>query len=463
MSVDPDDDKTVFLRLGGGPGPLPVAQPATLTPTQIRRPASARTALPTPMSAPAPSAVPAAHPSASPASNVSPLIAAASPLLQLLAQLRMAHHASNPHALRARVVQDLGTFQRQAREMGIAMDLLRPAHYALCASIDDVVLNTPWGAASGWAGQTLLAAFHRGARGTDQVFDDLRQMRNRACQIPSGHRAELSLSLARFHGPVPGGSRRRGTGEPAKRSTRRHRGPAPGSRTGAVAALARRDGAVPAAAARRAGLGRAGRRCRTVWRAAVLDVDDPECRLGRPAGPCARDPAGTHAAGRAGRGCGAATAAGPARTHRPRPASLQPAGRHRQHGGRGAGYPGHANRPYRGSRDVRAGQRNHTPGIAAGAGARRRGAATRSRIHPGDRLYRQPASPHRAVSFKLPAFQGARQRGPHKHRPQSWRSARVAVPRAGRMRTRSRPIPLRRDANRTSGSRSCCAGWTDGR
>ena len=33
------------------------------------------------------------------------------------------------------------------------MDLLRPAHYALCASIDDIVLNTPWGATSGWANQ----------------------------------------------------------------------------------------------------------------------------------------------------------------------------------------------------------------------------------------------------------------------------------------------------------------------
>ena len=196
MSVDPDDDKTVFLRLGGGPGPLPVAQPATLTPAQIRRPVSARTAPPTPMSAPTPSAVPAAHPSASPASNVSPLVAAASPLLQLLAQLRMAHHASNPHALRARVVQDLGTFQRQAREMGIAMDLLRPAHYALCASIDDVVLNTPWGAASGWAGQTLLAAFHRGARGTDQVFDDLRQMETEPAKfLPVIELSYLCLSL----------------------------------------------------------------------------------------------------------------------------------------------------------------------------------------------------------------------------------------------------------------------------
>jgi type VI secretion system protein ImpK len=57
------------------------------------------------------------------------------------------------------------------------MELVRPAHYALCASIDDVVLNTPWGAAGGWANQPLVAAFHPGARGTDLFFDQLRQMR----------------------------------------------------------------------------------------------------------------------------------------------------------------------------------------------------------------------------------------------------------------------------------------------
>jgi type VI secretion system protein ImpK len=74
--------------------------------------------------------------------------------------------------------------------------LLRPAHYALCASIDDVVLNTPWGAASGWAGQTLLAAFHRGARGTDQVFDDLRQMETEPAKfLPVIELSYLCLSL----------------------------------------------------------------------------------------------------------------------------------------------------------------------------------------------------------------------------------------------------------------------------
>ncbi len=78
--------------------------------------------------------------------------------------------------MRERALQDLRALERKAREAGIAMELLRPAHYALCASIDDAVLNTPWGAASGWSRQTLVSTFHQGAYDTDQFFDQLRQM-----------------------------------------------------------------------------------------------------------------------------------------------------------------------------------------------------------------------------------------------------------------------------------------------
>ena len=37
-----------------------------------------------------------------------------------------------------------------------------PAHYALCASLDDVVLNTPWGSSGVWAARSLVSTFHRG-------------------------------------------------------------------------------------------------------------------------------------------------------------------------------------------------------------------------------------------------------------------------------------------------------------
>jgi type VI secretion system protein ImpK len=150
-----DDDRTVIRPVPGGRRRVATPPPA---------PPRAATASPAPLPPDDPSAPPAI------------IAAAASPLLQLLDRLRGLRRPPDVQALRQRAIQDLHAFERKARDAGIAMELLRPAHYALCASIDDVVLNTPWGAAGGWASQTLVAALHPGARGTDQFFDQLAQM-----------------------------------------------------------------------------------------------------------------------------------------------------------------------------------------------------------------------------------------------------------------------------------------------
>lgn len=152
--AEPEADRTVIRPAPGG----------------RRRPATP------PPPAPSAATVPQAEPTAA-AFSVSPLCVAAAPLLQLLAGLGTLRRAPDVWKLRERAVQELTAFERRAQDAGIAMDLLRPAHYALCASIDDIVLNTPWGATSGWANQALVKALHPTARGTDQFFEQLQQMR----------------------------------------------------------------------------------------------------------------------------------------------------------------------------------------------------------------------------------------------------------------------------------------------
>jgi type VI secretion system protein ImpK len=105
-------------------------------------------------------------------------------------------HQPDAGDLRERIVRELHDFERRAREAGIAMEQLRPAHFALCATIDDVVLNTPWGAASNWASQSLLASFHPGARGPDPLSDLLRQLRRNADKVrPTLELVYLCISL----------------------------------------------------------------------------------------------------------------------------------------------------------------------------------------------------------------------------------------------------------------------------
>jgi type VI secretion system protein ImpK len=172
-----DDDRTVIRPTPGGR--------RTVTPLSAATP---------PRTAPEPGSRP--EPVGTPAISVAPLSAAAAPLLQLLARLRGTRQQLDAKELHERVTRELHHFERRSRDAGIAMELVRPAHYALCASIDDVVLNTPWGASSAWASHSLVATFHPGVRSGDQFFDQLRQLRKDPDRfLPTIELMYLCLSL----------------------------------------------------------------------------------------------------------------------------------------------------------------------------------------------------------------------------------------------------------------------------
>jgi len=162
-----DDDRTVFRPMPGG-----------------QRGAAARGS--PPPSAPPPEPTPAPPPAAVPqgadlatvaAAFTDPLLAAAAPLLQLLARLRNTASAPDQGDMRDRTARELRDFERRAREAGVPMDQVRPAHYAICAALDDVVLATPWGAHGSWKSRPLAATFHADQEGGAGFFDQLRLMR----------------------------------------------------------------------------------------------------------------------------------------------------------------------------------------------------------------------------------------------------------------------------------------------
>ena len=186
---EPDDaDRTVIRPRPGGrtkPAAVPPAAPVVAPP-------------PPPVSPPAAAPVAsAAEMAAIPDITVgTPLAAAAAPLLQLLARLRNTAHQPDPGDLQARAVRALRAFEQRARNAGVPPDLLQPAHYALCASIDDAVLNTPWGAASPWAKRPLVAGLHPDAAGDDRFFEELARLQKEpATYLPAIEIFYLCLSL----------------------------------------------------------------------------------------------------------------------------------------------------------------------------------------------------------------------------------------------------------------------------
>ena len=128
--------------------------------------------------------------------GVNPLVAAAAPLLQLLARLPNTINHPDPGELRERAVRAIHTFEQRVRELELPRELLPPAHYALCASIDDVVLNTPWGSTGVWDTNSLVSIFHREVRSGERFFQLLGQMRqNPGLYLPVIELMYLCMSL----------------------------------------------------------------------------------------------------------------------------------------------------------------------------------------------------------------------------------------------------------------------------
>lgn len=107
------------------------------------------------------------------AAGLNPLVQAASPLLLLAGQLRGTLSAPDLGGLRRHALDEIRRFEERARSAGIANEVVLAARYALCASLDEAVLSTPWGAHSEWAQQTLLVALHREAWGGEKFFEML--------------------------------------------------------------------------------------------------------------------------------------------------------------------------------------------------------------------------------------------------------------------------------------------------
>ncbi|MBV8525374.1 MAG: type IVB secretion system protein IcmH/DotU, partial [Acetobacteraceae bacterium] len=161
--AEPDDvDRTIVRPMPGGrtsqaqPPPPPIA-PRPTRPVQLEDvgPAPIETI----------------------ASGVSPLAAAAAPLLQLLARLRNVARPPDPGELRQRALNAVRAFERKATESGVPAEELRLANFVLCASVDDVVMNTPWGSTGVWEAHSLVAAFHGKVDAGERFFSLLTKLR----------------------------------------------------------------------------------------------------------------------------------------------------------------------------------------------------------------------------------------------------------------------------------------------
>ncbi|MCA0872585.1 type VI secretion system protein TssL, long form [Seohaeicola saemankumensis] len=104
------------------------------------------------------------------------LIACASTLFALISRIRNRAQHMDPDKLRQSVVGEVREFENRALQAGIPAQSVKVARYALCATLDDVVLNTPWGGQSSWGLQSMVGTFHRETVGGDRFYDLLARL-----------------------------------------------------------------------------------------------------------------------------------------------------------------------------------------------------------------------------------------------------------------------------------------------
>lgn len=107
---------------------------------------------------------------------VNPLVSAASPLLWLAGRLNETAPPDDLAEFRSRVLDEIRQFETSAMAKDVPERLVRVSRYALCAVIDDIILGTRWGAASGWASSSLVSLLYNETWGGERFYDLLSQV-----------------------------------------------------------------------------------------------------------------------------------------------------------------------------------------------------------------------------------------------------------------------------------------------
>ena len=142
----------------GIPAPAPAAQPAA---------AQGAAAAPRPQGGEPPEVV---------ITGMNRINACAAPLFALISRIRNRAQHMDPDKLRQSVVAEVRAFENRALQAGVEAQTVKIARYALCATLDDVVLNTPWGSQSSWGLQSMVGTFHRETVGGDRFYDLLARL-----------------------------------------------------------------------------------------------------------------------------------------------------------------------------------------------------------------------------------------------------------------------------------------------
>ncbi|MEO8402659.1 MAG: type IVB secretion system protein IcmH/DotU [Gammaproteobacteria bacterium] len=105
-----------------------------------------------------------------PKSGVNPLVDAGSYLFSITGRLKLIKSYRHLNKLHQELVTEINNFQDVAKSHGYSSEYILVSRYALCATLDDVITNTSWGAQGQWDNYSLLTAFNQESNQQERFF-----------------------------------------------------------------------------------------------------------------------------------------------------------------------------------------------------------------------------------------------------------------------------------------------------
>jgi len=182
-----DGDRTVIRPMPGGRGGAPQQPPAQapVQPAPTQQPAPHQPAAPAYQAqhqAPAQAAHGSTNSYFNTTNGLNPLVNAASTLIAVFEKTRASVSHPDVGGLHQRLVNEIKAFENTAKQTGIKPEIILSARYAVCAALDEAVLNTPWGSESAWPQRTLLSIFHNETSGGEKFFLILDRMKEQPAE-----------------------------------------------------------------------------------------------------------------------------------------------------------------------------------------------------------------------------------------------------------------------------------------
>lgn len=113
-----------------------------------------------------------------------PLLEAASPLLRVMADMKIKQVEGDMQSFRDMLVREVKIFQYLSEQAGIKNEHILATRYCLCTAIDEKAGNMDWAeGATAWASNSLLVVFHNETYGGEKFF----QLLGRLAQNPDEH------------------------------------------------------------------------------------------------------------------------------------------------------------------------------------------------------------------------------------------------------------------------------------